>query len=277
MVEAGGGAARRGGGGGAAAAAPAAAAQHARPHQPWRVAVCFADHGLLRAEADGAIAWLMPEDALHIITHPAGDPLFRVVARREVAVAAGAGAGADDPAPADGGAADGAADGGTADGCAQRALLRVVEVENRAPVRVLACKFWAVSRVLFTVRLAPPPTPAPQPRRSLAGVAAAKRGAAAEPPGRMGSSVAFSLVSSVRRGRPWGKGGRGRRGGAAAPHAPARGRGPGARPQTRLCARCRLRRGADLRLAPGATPRTCSSTWPARGSWSRCARTAARA
>jgi hypothetical protein len=140
--------------------------QHAP--EPWRVSVRFVDRGVLRANAAGAIAHLMPEDALRIITHPAGDELFRVVARRAVA------AGADAGAPADGGLPGGDADG---DG-AER-----VEVENRAPVRVLAYKFWAVSRVLFTVRLSKPlPGSAPCGKRP--------------PAGRAGSSVAFSLVSS---------------------------------------------------------------------------------
>ncbi|GBF88588.1 hypothetical protein Rsub_01303 [Raphidocelis subcapitata] len=131
---------------------------------PWSVAVRFVDRGVLRADAAGAIARLMPEDALRIITHPAGDELFRVVVRRAVAAAADVAAGA--AAEADGGDAE------------------RVEVENRAPVRVLAYKFWAVSRVLFTVRLSKP-----LPATATCG----KRGA---PAGRAGSSVAFTLLSS---------------------------------------------------------------------------------
>jgi hypothetical protein len=140
--------------------------------QPWRVRVCFAERGLLRAEAEGAISQLMPEDALHIITHAAGDELFRVVARRDASLPRPAG---EEPSSS----------GGEA---------RSVEVENRAPVRVLTWKLWAVSRVLFTVRLKPPSAPAPAAAKRVGG---AQWSAFDVRPGRAGSTVAFSLVRSV--------------------------------------------------------------------------------
>lgn len=151
------------------------------PAPEWRVSVRFQDRGLLRAEAAGSLP-VLPEAALQIITHPAGDELFRVVARRAAAPAAAAASA--DTAAGDAGSGDGSS-----------SVVETVEVENRAPVRVLIYRFWAVSRVLFSVSLAPPPPPAPLLKRKAAGSGSSLY---APVSGRAGSSVTFNLVTSVR-------------------------------------------------------------------------------
>jgi len=156
----------------------------------WSVQVRFHEQGVLRAEAGGSLN-VMPEDALRIITHPAGDELFRVVNRRTIS------------APA----APTAVGGNTEDAPAEE---ESVEVENRAPVRVIAYKFWAISRVLFTVRLAKPP--AFIGSKGSVGIKSRSchQSVAAPIPGRAGSSVTFSLISSVSFSVWWGSGGGGK-------------------------------------------------------------------
>jgi hypothetical protein len=146
---------------------------------PWRVDVNFVAKGVLHAEAQATLE-LMPEEALRIITHPAGDELFRVVSRRTVAV----------PLTREQrGGDDGEHDG----------MLSSVEVENRAPVRIVAYKFWAISRVQFDVRLAQATVPEAGPIRAFrtAAISSGGRGSTSHP-GRAGSSVTFKLLSSVR-------------------------------------------------------------------------------
>lgn len=140
----------------------------------WRVHVQFMDQGLLHAEAHGSLA-LMPEDALHIITHPAGDELFRVVDRCLVTT---------DSQSAGSGSQEGD---------------RSVEVENRAPVRVLAYKFWAISRVRFDVRMAKPPAPLGLGAGASQGSSSSSSSSAfaLQPAGRAGSTVSFHLIRSV--------------------------------------------------------------------------------
>ena len=175
----------------------------------WHVEVRFREQGLLRAEAHARLP-VMPEDALRIITHPAGDELFRVVARRAAPPAAGGAVVDAAPRGAD-------AAGAGADAAGAGAAAETVEVENRAPVRVLMYKFWAVSRVLFTVRAARSPPAAAAPALALARKAAAAGGRGVHAPivGRAGGSVEFRLVTSVR--------GRARRCRAALTSTPTRG------------------------------------------------------